>query len=66
VRFLLTADDGARLKGIAFRAAGTPLGQLLLGAEGPLHFAGTLGVDIWQGRETVQFRVLDVALPDAR
>jgi single-stranded-DNA-specific exonuclease len=66
VRFLLTADDGARVKGIAFRAAGTPLGQLLLGAEGPLHFAGTLGVDTWQGRETVQFRVLDVALPDAR
>ena len=31
----------------------------------PLHLAGTLGVDHWQGREEVQFRVTDAAIPAA-
>ena len=37
------------------------LGQVLLGAgnDTPLHLAGTLGLDHWQGREEVQFRLLD-------
>jgi single-stranded-DNA-specific exonuclease len=30
----------------------------------PLHVAGSLAVDRWQGTERVQFRVLDVAVPD--
>jgi single-stranded-DNA-specific exonuclease len=64
VRFVLTSDDGARLKAIAFRAAGTPMGQLLLGSpDAPFHFAGTLSVDTWQGREEVQFRLVDLATP---
>jgi single-stranded-DNA-specific exonuclease len=66
VRFTLSAADGARLKAIAFRAAGQPLGQLLLSAgnDTPLHIAGTLGLDHWQGREQVQLRVSDAAQPD--
>ena len=30
----------------------------------PLHVAGSLAVDRWQGTERVQLRVLDVAVPD--
>ncbi|MEQ1770810.1 MAG: single-stranded-DNA-specific exonuclease RecJ [Devosia sp.] len=64
VRFTLTSDDGARLKAIAFRAADTPVGQALLGgSDNPLHFAGTLSIDHYQGRAEVQFRVTDAALP---
>jgi single-stranded-DNA-specific exonuclease len=63
VRFTLTSEDGARVKAIAFRAASTALGQTLLagGDNAPLHIAGTLGIDHWQGRETVQLRLVDAA-----
>jgi len=65
VRFTLASDDGARLKAIAFRAATTALGEALLSAgnDTPLHLAGTLSLDHWQGREEVQFRAADAALP---
>ena len=65
VRLVLTSEDGARLKAIAFRAAATPLGQALLGAgtDTPIHIAGTLGLDHWQGREEVQLKVTDAAMP---
>ena len=64
IRFTLASDDGARLKAIAFRAASGPLGQALLGAgDAPLHLAATLSVDQWQGREEVQARVIDAAIP---
>ena len=63
VSFQLTADDGARLKAIAFRAATTPVGQALLGAgnDTRLHIAGTLGIDHYQGQASVQLRVTDAA-----
>ncbi len=41
VRCILTGEDGGRLKAIAFRAAGTPLGQTLMDrGSGLLHVAG--------------------------
>lgn len=68
VRFTLASDDGSRLKAIAFRAAGQPIGDMLLngGSDTPLHIAGTLGIDHWQGREQVQMRVVDIAQPAGR
>lgn len=64
VRFTLSSDDGARIKAIAFRAADTELGQAILrSGEAPMHFSGTLGVDTWQGRDSVQLRLIDAALP---
>ena len=64
VSFSLTADDGARLKAIAFRAAGTALGDMLMrDGDQPLHFAGSLSMDHYQGREQVQFRLTDIARP---
>jgi single-stranded-DNA-specific exonuclease len=63
VAFQLTSDDGGRLKAIAFRAAETPLGQAILaGGNGEkLNFAGTLGLDHYQGRVEVQMRLIDIA-----
>jgi single-stranded-DNA-specific exonuclease len=59
----LSAGDGAVLQGIAFRAATSSLGQMLLKRHPNLHVAGTLGVDMWQGQKRVQLRILDAALP---
>jgi single-stranded-DNA-specific exonuclease len=64
VRVTLKSGDGARLRGVAFRAAGQPLGQMLAGAVGqPVHVAGTLAIDRWGGGESVELRVLDAAAP---
>jgi single-stranded-DNA-specific exonuclease len=62
VRAVLAGDGGARLKAIAFRSAEESLGQALLrGGGAPLHLAGALRLDIWQGREGVQLIVDDAA-----
>jgi single-stranded-DNA-specific exonuclease len=65
VRVTLRGGDGATLGGIAFRAAGQPLGQTLQKAiGGNLHVAGTLCVDRWGGGERVEIRVVDTAAPE--
>ncbi|MBB3608030.1 single-stranded-DNA-specific exonuclease RecJ [Rhizobium sp. BK602] len=62
IKVTLESQDGGRLDGIAFRAAETPLGELLLSSRGAqLHVAGTLGADHWQGSRRVQLRVTDAA-----
>ena len=64
ISFTLSSDDGARLKAIAFRAAGTALGEMLMrDGDQPLHFAGGLSIDHYQGREQAQFRLIDIARP---
>jgi len=66
VRFRAEAGDGARIEGIAFRAAGEPLGDALLAGRGDKkHFAGTLLLDRFGGRERVQMRLLDLARIDS-
>jgi single-stranded-DNA-specific exonuclease len=62
VRARLRAGDGSAIDAIAFRALNQPLGRALMAARGqPLHAAGTLSIDRWNGNERVQFRLLDVA-----
>jgi single-stranded-DNA-specific exonuclease len=62
VRCFLTDAGGARLKAIAFRAVGTPLGQALLQARGGvLHLAGHLRADEWRGQNEVQLVIEDGA-----
>ena len=62
VSCFLTGAEGGRLKAIAFRAAGTALGSALLEPAGaPLHVAGLLRVDRWNGQERAQFQIEDAA-----
>ncbi|WP_041677387.1 single-stranded-DNA-specific exonuclease RecJ [Rhizobium tropici] len=62
IKITLEAQDGGRVDGIAFRAAETPLGELLLSSRGAqIHVAGTLGADHWQGSRRVQLRITDAA-----
>jgi len=65
LRLRFKAGDGAVVNGIAFRAIGQKLGNALSEHRGQvLHVAGSLAVDRYQGSERVQFRVIDVAVPD--
>ncbi|HYE51598.1 MAG TPA: single-stranded-DNA-specific exonuclease RecJ [Azospirillaceae bacterium] len=62
VRVILTGADGARLKGIAFRCLEGELGRTLLTSGGiPLHLAGTLRADRWNGNDGVQLLIDDAA-----
>jgi single-stranded-DNA-specific exonuclease len=65
VRLTLAANDGAAIKAVAFRGAGSPLGDALLAARGRnLHVAGSLSIDHYQGRRTPSLRVIDAAVPE--
>jgi single-stranded-DNA-specific exonuclease len=65
LRVRFKSGDGSIVNGIAFRSVGQKLGNALIQHRGqPLHVAGSLAVDRWQGSERVQLRVLDIALPD--
>ena len=62
LRCTLGGMDGRRLKGIAFRAFDSPLGEALAERGGaPLHLAGKLKWDAWSGPEAVQFIIEDAA-----
>ena len=65
VRCTLEAGDVARIEGVAFRAVGQPLGDLLLASAGgmPIHVAGTVKRDTWQGREKTEIMIEDAADP---
>jgi single-stranded-DNA-specific exonuclease len=62
LKLALAESGGGRLEAIAFRAMEGPLGALLeAAADRPLHLAGRLDLNHWQGRTTVQFRIEDAA-----
>jgi single-stranded-DNA-specific exonuclease len=64
VRIRLRGPDGSTIGGIAFRAAGQPLGLALSKAIGtPIHAAGSLCIDRWGGGEKVDLRLCDIATP---
>ena len=64
LRCVLEAADGSRLEGVAFRAVGHPLGEVLQNAGGmPVHVAGTLKRDTWGGREKIELTIEDAADP---
>ncbi|PPE79006.1 single-stranded-DNA-specific exonuclease RecJ [Kaistia algarum] len=63
VRATISTGDQT-LKAIAFRSAETDLGRALLSNRGlPLHVAGMLGIDHWQGRRQASLRIIDAAEP---
>lgn len=61
VSCILTSLSGGRVKGIAFRAAGTALGRALLEGRLPLRLAGRVRLETWQGREQASFEIEDAA-----
>lgn len=65
VKATLSDGQGNVLQGIAFRAHGRELGDALMDARdgGPIHVAGTLSRNSWQGRDSVQLRIMDAAKP---
>jgi single-stranded-DNA-specific exonuclease len=67
VRCVLEGGDAIRLDAVAFRAAEQPVGAALLAANGlPLHVAGHLRRDTWNGRDRRELVVEDVADPRER
>ncbi|MBG0811611.1 single-stranded-DNA-specific exonuclease RecJ [Methylosinus sp. H3A] len=65
VRARFQSGDGARLDAIAFRVAGTAIGDALLEGRGRrLHVAARLGTNVFRGSERVETRIVDLAVPD--
>jgi single-stranded-DNA-specific exonuclease len=62
VRFELADNDGGKLKGIMWRAEGTPIGDALLRPGGKVHVLGRLKADDYMGRRGVQLEIEDMAL----
>ena len=62
LRLFVRGHDGGRIKAMAFRAADLPLGMALLETGGaPVHLAGKLRINDWQGRHDVEFLIDDAA-----
>ena len=60
---LVGRDGRSRMRAIAFRAADSEIGQVLLKSKGELyHMAGLIRPDTWRGPGQVQFVIEDVAL----
>lgn len=58
----LRSEDGSTLPAICFGSEGTDLGCALLTKDRkPIHVAGTLSRNSWQGRMSVQLRILDAS-----
>ncbi|SKB89845.1 single-stranded-DNA-specific exonuclease RecJ [Sphingopyxis flava] len=66
VRLIVSGDDGARFKAIAFRSADTELGQALLHARGgrKLWLAGRAKRDDWGSRPAAELHLEDAAWAD--
>jgi single-stranded-DNA-specific exonuclease len=65
VRLQITdAEGGARMKAVAFRAVGTPLGDILLESKQGrlLHLLGQFKINHWNGVDSVEFLVDDVSV----
>jgi single-stranded-DNA-specific exonuclease len=62
LRVQLADESGARLKAMLFRAADGPLAQAMMARDSaPLHLAGQLRADRWNGRITPCLTILDAA-----
>jgi single-stranded-DNA-specific exonuclease len=63
VRCTLTDGSGGKLKAVAWRVEDTEIGRRLLVEGGSVHVVGRLKPDDWQGRQSVEFEIDDVADP---
>ncbi|MBB2970792.1 single-stranded-DNA-specific exonuclease RecJ [Mesorhizobium sp. RMAD-H1] len=63
IRATLAGADGKRVNAIAFRAAGSTLGEFLLKQSGQsIHVAGNLSINHWNGSSAAQIRIMDAAI----
>lgn len=63
VRCTLTDGSGGKLKAVAWRVEGSETGRRLMSEGGAVHVAGRLKPDDWQGRQSVELEIEDVADP---
>ncbi len=64
IRVTLASNDGATVKAMLFRGAGSELGQAIAARRGSaLHVAGTLSIDQWQERRQPSLKIVDAAEP---
>jgi single-stranded-DNA-specific exonuclease len=62
IRAMVEGEGGGRLKALLFRAKEGPLAEALSRAGGaPLHLAGYLRAESWQGRVSAGFFIADAA-----
>ena len=61
VRCVLAGEGGGRLKAMAFASVPEEVRMLLQTTRSPVHIAGFLRADDWNGRRDVQFMVHDAA-----
>src|SRR3546814_6700044 len=66
LRVIAAGDDGRSFKGIAFRAAGSEMGQTLLhrSAGRRFHLSGRVKIDDWGNRPAVELHLDDAAFAD--
>lgn len=58
--YLQDVAGGQSITGISFRAIDTPLEAILLKSKNKtVSLAGYASINVWQGRESVQFQILD-------
>jgi len=63
IRATLAGADGRRVNAIAFRSAGSALGEFLLKQSGrSIHVAGNLAINHWNGSSSTQIRIMDAAI----
>ena len=61
VRCVLTSDNGASIKAVAFRVGDNQIGNAMLNAKGEkFDVVGVLRRDKWNGRNEIQFIINDV------
>jgi single-stranded-DNA-specific exonuclease len=65
VRVSLRSPDGATIAGIAFRAAETPLGDMLIkNMRKRVHVVGTMNENLYRGSRKIELRIIDIADPE--
>ena len=63
IRCRFEENSSSQVNGICFRSVGTKIGEVLLNKNGtPLHVAGKIRRNTWQGRTSVQLVIDDIAL----
>jgi single-stranded-DNA-specific exonuclease len=63
LRCTLVGPGGASIRAIAWRSDDSPIGRRLLAGGGSLHAVGKLKADDWNGRNTVELEIEDLADP---